>query len=175
MNKPDPPPGGQAASAGGLAAALACAALAAGCSSSSSSSSPPAPSQVATSSAAAASASPSATAVAGPPACAASALTVTQSAPDGYAGGFDVTIGFTNASGASCTLYGYPGVSLVSGSRAQIDISSRQPSTREEAAEADTCPRYRSVPGPALRRRAAGRRQWSYRRASPRSYSCSRG
>jgi hypothetical protein len=129
MNKPDPPPGGQAASAGGLAAALACAALAAGCSSSSSSSSPPAPSQVATSSAAAASASPSATAVAGPPACAASALTVTQSAPDGYAGGFDVTIGFTNTSGASCTLYGYPGVSLVSGSRAQIGLPVRRLAT----------------------------------------------
>jgi hypothetical protein len=32
----------------------------------------------------------------------------------GYAGGVDQTIVFTNTSGATCTLYGYPGVSLVS-------------------------------------------------------------
>jgi hypothetical protein len=117
------------AAAGRLAAALACSALAAGCSSSSSSSSPPAPSQVATSSAAAAPASSPATAVAGPAACAAGAVKVTQSAPDGYAGGFDVTIGFTNTSGAPCTLYGYPGVSLVSASYAQIGLPARRLST----------------------------------------------
>ena len=114
------------AGASRLAAALACAALAAGCSSSSSSSSPPAPSQAATSASAAAPASSSSTAVAGPPACATSALKVTQSAPNGYAGGFDVTIGFTNTSTAACTLYGYPGVSLVSASRTQIGL----PATR---------------------------------------------
>ena len=113
---------GRVNAAAPLAAALACAALAAGCSSSSSSSSPPAPSPLATSAPAAA----SATAVAGPPACAASALKVTQSAPDGYAGGSDVTIGFTNTSGAPCTLYGYPGVSLVSASRAQIGLPAKR-------------------------------------------------
>ena len=111
------------AGAGRLVAALACAALAAGCSSSSSSSSPPTPPSAATSASAPASAS---TAVAGPPACATSALKVTQSAPNGYAGGFDVTIGFTNTSGGACTLYGYPGVSLVSASYAQIGL----PATR---------------------------------------------
>jgi hypothetical protein len=110
------------AGAGRLAAALACAALAAGCSPSSSSTSPPAPSQVATSGSAAAPASSSSTTAAGPPACATSALKVTQSAPNGYAGGFDVTIGFTNTSAAACTLYGYPGVSLVSASRTQIGL-----------------------------------------------------
>ena len=117
------------AGAGRLVAALACAALAAGCSSSSSSSSPPAPSQVATSASAAASASSSSTAAAGPPACATSALKVTQSAPNGYAGGFDVTIGFTNTSTAACTLYGYPGVSLVSASRTQIGLPATRLST----------------------------------------------
>jgi len=33
----------------------------------------------------------------------------------GYAGGVYQVIDFTNASGSRCTLYGYPGVSLVSG------------------------------------------------------------
>ena len=64
--------------------------------------------------------------MASPPACATSALKITQSAPNGYAGGFDVTIGFTNTSGTACTLYGYPGVSLVSASYAQIGL----PATR---------------------------------------------
>jgi len=114
------------AGAGRLITALACAALAAGCSSSSSSSSPSTPSSAATSASAAASESSSSTAVAGPPACATSALKVSQSAPNGYAGGFDVTIGFTNASGATCTMYGYPGVSLVSASYAQIGLSAKR-------------------------------------------------
>ena len=112
------------AGAGRLVAALACAALAAGCSSSSSSSPPPAPPSTAASSSVAASSS--STAVAGPAACATSALKVTQTAPNGYAGGFDVTIGFTNTSSATCTLYGYPGVSLVSASYAQLGL----PATR---------------------------------------------
>ena len=113
------------AGAGRMAGALACAALAAGCSSSSSPSSSPSP-PVAASSSVVASASSSSTAVAGPAACATSALKITQSAPNGYAGGFDVTVGFTNASGTACTLYGYPGVSLVSASYAQIGL----PATR---------------------------------------------
>ena len=33
----------------------------------------------------------------------------------GYAGGVNEVIDFTNTSGSPCTLYGYPGVSLVSG------------------------------------------------------------
>jgi Domain of unknown function (DUF4232) len=117
------------AGAGRLAAALACAALAAGCSPSSPPSAAPAPPGAATSPPTAAPASSPATAVTAPPACATSALQVTQSAPDGYAGGFEVTIGFTNTSAAPCTLYGYPGVSLVSASHAQIGLSAKRLAT----------------------------------------------
>jgi hypothetical protein len=118
--------------AGRLVAVLACAALAAGCSSSSSSTSS-APSSAAASSAPAApttaSASSSSTAAPGVAACATSALKVTQSAPNGYAGGSYVTIGFTNTSSATCTLYGYPGVSLVSASYTQLGLSAKRVST----------------------------------------------
>lgn len=122
------------ARAGRLAAALACAALAAACSSSASTSSsaPPSPSGTATSAGAAtgaASSTSTSTAAAGPAACATSTLKVTQSAPNGYAGGVDVTIGFTNASAAACTLYGYPGVSLVSASHAQLGLAATRMST----------------------------------------------
>jgi hypothetical protein len=40
---------------------------------------------------------------------------VKQGVAQGYAGGVYVVIDFTNTSGSTCTLYGYPGVSLVSG------------------------------------------------------------
>jgi hypothetical protein len=53
-------------------------------------------------------------------------LKITQGSPNGYAGGVDVTIGFTNTSSATCTLYGYPGVSLVSSSQAQIGLSAKR-------------------------------------------------
>ena len=59
-------------------------------------------------------ASPSATAT-GPAACPTSSLQVKQGVSQGYAGGVYVVIDFTNTSGSTCTLYGYPGVSLVSG------------------------------------------------------------
>ena len=59
-------------------------------------------------------ASPSSPA-AGPAACPTSSLQVKQGAAQGYAGGVYVVIDFTNTSGSPCTLYGYPGVSLVSG------------------------------------------------------------
>ena len=61
-----------------------------------------------------AAASPSATAT-GPAACPTSSLQVKQGVAQGYAGGVYVVIDFTNTSGSTCTLYGYPGVSLVSG------------------------------------------------------------
>ena len=110
---------------GRTAVALVCLALAAGCGSSSSpSSSAPAPATSASSSSPAPTAStaapPSAPssslspAVTGPSPCATSSLNVTLGAPSGYAGGVYQTIVFTNTSGATCTLYGYPGVSLVS-------------------------------------------------------------
>ncbi len=50
-----------------------------------------------------------------PPACRTSALTVKLGLSQGYAGGVYQVISFTNASSAACTLYGYPGVSLVTG------------------------------------------------------------
>jgi Protein of unknown function (DUF4232) len=51
----------------------------------------------------------------GTPACATSALQVKLGSSDGYAGGVYVIIDFTNTSGSTCTLFGYPGVSLVTG------------------------------------------------------------
>ena len=59
-------------------------------------------------------ASPSSPA-AGPAACPTSSLQVKQGVPQGYAGGVYVVIDFTNTSGSTCTLFGYPGVSLVTG------------------------------------------------------------
>lgn len=56
-----------------------------------------------------------------PPACATSALKVSiGDGGGGAAGTFYSRIEFTNTSSASCTLYGYPGVSLLDGSGAQI-------------------------------------------------------
>ena len=107
------------------AGALIGAATLAGCASSGSSSSPPAASgssSAASPSAPAASASSSGTpAVAAPSssaagtACATGALQIKLGASDGYAGGVYQTIVFTNTSGSTCTLFGYPGVSLVTG------------------------------------------------------------
>lgn len=121
-----------AAKSGRLAAALACVALAAGCSSSSSSTSTPAAtttvtvtsSAPATSASAPASSSPTAAA-----ACATSALKITQSSPNGYAGGVIVTLVFTNTSAATCTLYGYPGVSLLSSAQQQIGLAAKRSGT----------------------------------------------
>jgi hypothetical protein len=109
------------------ATALACfAALAlAGCASSSSSSPPPAPASTASSSSPVPVSStlpptpvPSTSvppAVVGLPACPNGSLKVSQGLAQGYAGGTYEVIDFTNTSGSECTLYGYPGVSLVSG------------------------------------------------------------
>ena len=112
----------QVAGSGAAAAALIVLAAVAGCSSSSSSPSAPASSPSPSSPAAAGSstAPPSAPAtspspaVTGPSPCATSALNVSLGPSTGYAGGVYQTIVFTNTSGATCTLYGYPGVSLVS-------------------------------------------------------------
>jgi len=107
-----------------VAAALIALAAVAGCSSSSSSSSAPAtssssstPAAAGSSTAAVAPSTPSSSlspAVTGTPACATSSLNVTLGASQGYAGGVYETIVFTNTSGSTCTLNGYPGVSLVS-------------------------------------------------------------
>ncbi len=116
--------------AGRVAAGLACAALAAGCSSSSSSRTSPAATATVTVTSSAASASPTASASStSAAACATSALKITQSAPNGYAGGVYVTLVFTNISGATCTLYGYPGVSLVSSAQKQIGLAAKRSGT----------------------------------------------
>jgi hypothetical protein len=51
-------------------------------------------------------------AAAGPAACPASSLRVTVGPPDGAAGSIYYPLDFTNVSPATCTLYGYPGVSF---------------------------------------------------------------
>jgi len=103
------------------AATLICTAAVAGCASSGSSepaasdSTPAAsPSTPAASNNTPAVAAPSSSAP-GTPACATSGLEVKLGSSDGYAGGVYVTIDFTNTSGSTCTLFGYPGVSLVTG------------------------------------------------------------
>jgi len=121
------------------AAALAGLAMVAGCSSSSSSSQPATsgstaagsttPAAVASSSsgntpAATSSSSPAA---AGPAPCATSSLHVKQGLAQGYAGGVYEVIDFTNISTATCTLYGYPGVSLVTGAPySQVGLAAKR-------------------------------------------------
>jgi len=106
------------------AAALICTAAVAGCASSGSSqpaasgstpaASSSAPAATSSSSNTPAVVAPSSSAP-GTPACATSALQVKLGSSDGYAGGVYVAINFTNTSGSTCTLFGYPGVSLVTG------------------------------------------------------------
>jgi hypothetical protein len=116
-----------------MAVAAAAAAATAGCASSSGQPTAPTPATTGTSappSASAGSAAPSPSAAAAAPACATSSLHVTLGTPNGYAGGVDQAIDFTNTSAASCTLYGYPGVSLVSGpSRTQVGLAARRAGT----------------------------------------------
>jgi hypothetical protein len=52
---------------------------------------------------------------AGPAACATSGLSVKLGAGNGAAGSTFVPIVFTNTTGSSCSLFGYPGVSFVTG------------------------------------------------------------
>jgi hypothetical protein len=112
------------------------AAALAGCASSGTSSQPPAAGSTTTvtASPSAPAASSSNTPAAAAPsssaagtACAASALRVKLGASDGYAGGVYQTIDFTNTSGSSCTLTGYPGVSLVTGpSHQQLGLAAKR-------------------------------------------------
>jgi Protein of unknown function (DUF4232) len=69
-------------------------------------------------------------AVTGTPACATSGLQLSLGISQGYAGGVYVAIVFTNTSGATCTLYGYPGVSLVSAPPyTQLGLAAKRSST----------------------------------------------
>ena len=118
--------------AGRAAVALIGVALAAGCSSSPSSSptASPASSPPSTAAPAPPPSTPVSPAVTGSPACATSGLNVTLGTPSGYAGGTYQPIVFTNTSGATCTLYGYPGVSLVSAPPyMQIGLAAKRTST----------------------------------------------
>ena len=116
-----------------MAVAAICAG-AAGCSSSSSAPATPATTTVTATATVTAAPAGSATATstptspAGTPACATSSLHVTPGAPEGYAGGVYQAIIFTNAAGSACTLYGYPGVSLVSASHTQIGLAASRSS-----------------------------------------------
>jgi len=70
---------------------------------------------------------------AGTPACATSALQVKLGSSNGYAGGVYVVIDFTNTSGSTCTLFGYPGVSLVSGPPyTQIGLAAKRSTSTPE-------------------------------------------
>jgi hypothetical protein len=71
--------------------------------------------------------SSSSPAAAGPAPCATSSLRVKQGLAQGYAGGVYEVIDFTNISSTACTLYGYPGVSLVAGAPyAQVGLAAKR-------------------------------------------------
>jgi uncharacterized cupredoxin-like copper-binding protein len=137
---------------GGTVAAGAVVAAAAGCASSSSSSAAaPATSSAAASSPATAAAaasssagSPGTSAAASPNAagstppaaagggngCATADLKISAGQAQGAAGSVYQTIDFTNTGSASCTLYGYPGVSLATGSSAtQVGAAAQRSAT----------------------------------------------
>jgi hypothetical protein len=104
------------------AAALICVAAVAavaGCSSSSTpgttSPTTPGASDTGTAPATSPGTNPTTPTVAALPACPTSSLQVKLGLSEGYAGGVYQVINFTSTSSASCTLYGYPGVSLVTG------------------------------------------------------------
>ena len=110
-------------------------ATAAGCSSSASTPAPPStvtvtasPSAPAASASAPASSPAGTPAVAGAAACPTSSLQVKLGLGQGYAGGTYQVIDFTNTGSTSCTLLGFPGVSLVSGPApyAQIGLAAKR-------------------------------------------------
>src|SRR5439155_26053040 len=120
-------------------AALTCAAAVAGCASSGSSSQPGASGSTAAASPTAQVTTPgtsdtpavtSSSTPAGPPACPTSSLQVKLGISQGYAGGVYVVIDFTNTGASTCTLFGYPGVSLVKGPPyTQIGLAAKRSTT----------------------------------------------
>jgi hypothetical protein len=119
-------------------AALTCAAAVAGCASSGSSSQPGTSGSTAAASPAGQGTTPGSSntpAVATPstssaPACPTSSLRVKPGVGQGYAGGVYVVIDFTNTGASSCTLFGYPGVSLVKGPPyTQIGLAAKRSTT----------------------------------------------
>ena len=116
-------------------AALTCAAVAAGCASSGSSSQPGASGSTAAASPTAQGTTPGssntpAVASSSAPACPTSSLQVKLGVSQGYAGGVYVVIDFTNTGASTCSLFGYPGVSLVKGPPyTQIGLAAKRSTT----------------------------------------------
>jgi hypothetical protein len=72
--------------------------------------------------------------VTSPAACQTTSLQLKQGLAQGYAGGVYEVIDFTNTSSGPCTLYGYPGVSLVSGPPyKQIGLSAKRSTSSSSA------------------------------------------
>jgi Protein of unknown function (DUF4232) len=120
------------------AAALSCLAVVAGCSSSASPSATPTITKTVTASPSASGASSGANTNPSSPAgpvtsavsCTTSLLHVKQGLAQGYAGGVYEVIDFTNTSNAPCSLYGYPGVSLVTGPPyTQVGLAAKRSTT----------------------------------------------
>ena len=119
--------------------ALTCAAAVAGCASSGSSQPGASGSSAAASPTAQGTGSSNTPAVAvpssssaptGPPACPTSSLQVKLGVGQGYAGGVYVVIDFTNTGASTCSLFGYPGVSLVKGPPyTQIGLAAKRSTT----------------------------------------------
>jgi hypothetical protein len=123
------------------AAALSCLAAVAGCSSSASPSATPTVTRTVTVGPSASGASSSASTTPSSPSspagpvtsavsCATSSLNVKQGLGQGYAGGVYEVIDFTNTSNSPCSLYGYPGVSLVTGPPyTQVGLAAKRSTT----------------------------------------------
>jgi hypothetical protein len=119
--------------------ALTCAAAVAGCASSGSSQPGASGSSAAASPTAQGTGSSNTPAVAvpssssaptGPPACPTSSLQVKLGVSQGYAGGVYAVIDFTNTGASTCSLFGYPGVSLVKGPPyTQIGLAAKRSTT----------------------------------------------
>lgn len=107
-----PPPLRRLLAAAGL---LCAAALAAGCGSSGSPAAAPTRTITVRATPAGPATSPAASPTAGAPACPTRSLRVKLGLAQGAAGSTFQVIDFTNISNATCTLYGYPGVSLAGG------------------------------------------------------------
>jgi hypothetical protein len=66
--------------------------------------------------------------------CTTSSLKVKQGLAQGYAGGVYEVIDFTNTSNSPCSLYGYPGVSLVTGPPyTQVGLAAKRSTTSAKA------------------------------------------
>ncbi len=76
---------------------------------------------------------PTSSAPAAPGQCATASLKVAVGSGSGTAGSVDYPLNFTNTSSATCTLYGYPGVSFVTSSGTQIGAPASKNRTTKKA------------------------------------------